>query len=224
MFQDDNFIQGKPGRERVTDFCEKIIEYKKERILPDSLSFMCQTRVSEVSEELLHLMSLAGFRMVSYGVESFSERILKEYQKGITVNQIDLALGWTYQAGMTPFLNIILSSPECTIPDIQSTVDKCVEHLHKGAKIGLSLYLLPFLGADIFRKPDLIIQTERTKIPRTGFSFNKQVRVLPFEEKTRDFLGKVLKKTWQKCWGYSDASIKSEFDLNVLSLLLKEGN
>lgn len=224
FFQDDNFIQGKFGREKVTDFCEKVIEYKKKQILPDSLSFMCQTRVSEVSKELLSLMALAGFRMVSYGVESFSERILEEYQKGITVNQIDNALEWTYQTGMTPFLNIILSSPECVVSDIQITVDKCFEHLHRGAKIGLSMYLLPFLGADIFRKSDLLVQTERTRIPETDFFFDKQVRVLPSEKKTRDFLGKVFERTWQRTWGYSDASIKSEFDLNVLSLLLKEEN
>ena len=77
FFQDDNFIQGKPGRERVTNFCKRVIEYKKERVLPGSLSFMCQTRASEVSEELLHLMSLADFRMVSYGIESFCERNIK---------------------------------------------------------------------------------------------------------------------------------------------------
>ena len=138
--------------------------------------------------------------------------------------KIDKALECTYQAGMTPFINIILSSPECTVPDIQLTVDKCLEHLHKGAKVGLSLYLLPFLGADIFRKSDLIIQTEETKIPRTGFSFDKQIRVLPFEEKTKEFLGKVFERTWKKDWGYSDSAIKSEFDLNILSLLLKEEN
>lgn len=219
FFQDDNFIQGKRGRERMSEFCKKVVGYKRKQVLPRSLSFMCQTRISDVSEKLLRLMALAGFRMVSYGVESFSERILEEYQKGITVNQINRALEWTYQARMTPFINIILSSPECSLSDIQLTVDKCIEHISKGAEVGITLYLMPFVGASIFRKPGLLIQTEKVRIPRTDFSFDKKIRVSPFDAGVRILLEKVSQVIRQR--GYLDSAARSEFYLKTLSLFLE---
>lgn len=201
------------------EFCKKVVDFKRERILPGSLSFICQTRVSDVSEKLLHLMSLAGFRMVSFGVESFSEEILEEYQKKITVDQIDKALEWTYRAEMVPFINIILSSPGCSLSDVRLTVDKCIEHLSKGAKVGIALYLLPFLGASILKRPDLLIQTETVKIPKTDLSFDKKIRVFPFDAEVRALLEEVAQVV--KHEEQLDSATRSEFYLKTLSLFLE---
>lgn len=77
--KDDTFTV---NRKHVTEFCEKMI---RENL---NINWDCTTRVDCIDNELLTLMIRAGCNVVKVGVETGSQKILKEIEKGITFDQI----------------------------------------------------------------------------------------------------------------------------------------
>jgi len=68
-------------RERAEDICEEIISQGV------GMNWTCQTRVDLVDAELLSLMKKAGCKLVHFGVESNSDRILQGAGKGTSTAQ-----------------------------------------------------------------------------------------------------------------------------------------
>lgn len=71
----DDFFTVLPQRTRKV--CEGILENR----LHERLAFSCQTRVDSVSRETLEMLRAAGFRIISFGIESASPRVLKTIKK-----------------------------------------------------------------------------------------------------------------------------------------------
>ncbi len=89
--RDDNFTLNK---KRVLEFC---------RLLDESGIYMmwnCQARVDTIDEEMLVAMKKCGLEHIQFGVESGSERILKVYDKHITLNKIKEASDITRKVGV----------------------------------------------------------------------------------------------------------------------------
>ena len=55
-------------------------------------------------------MRLAGFRVLGFGVESFSRKVLAEFNKAQIHRHIEPMLTAALATGVTPFLDMILSS------------------------------------------------------------------------------------------------------------------
>lgn len=189
FFQDDNFIlEGTKGQKRVFEFCKGVLRDRARGTIPDTVSFMCETRVDNISKPILECMADAGFRLVFYGVESFSQNILDEFKKGIKRAQIEEALEWTYKVGMTPYITIILTSPNCKLDDIKTTIAGCRKHLTKGVLLGLNLYVIPLPGSEIASLAWDCIECRRVKIPGTSILFNKAERLVPRDKRVRKVL------------------------------------
>jgi len=77
---------------RVYDFCERIKPYK--------IKWIIQMRVDIITPELLSALHDAGCVSISYGLESFSSKVLKNMRKNITPEQIEKALKLTYEASI----------------------------------------------------------------------------------------------------------------------------
>jgi len=75
-FIDDHFTA---NRNRAIDICNKIIEKNL------NISFRCTSRTDCVDEELISLMKQAGLRSISFGLEHFDNNVLKNINKGETV-------------------------------------------------------------------------------------------------------------------------------------------
>jgi radical SAM superfamily enzyme YgiQ (UPF0313 family) len=89
--RDDNFTLSK---KRVLKFT---------RLLRESRMYImwnCQGRVDTVDEEMLTAMKQAGLEHIQYGVESGSEKILSQYAKHITLQQIEHAAAITRRVGV----------------------------------------------------------------------------------------------------------------------------
>ncbi len=95
--RDDNFTLNK---ERVLEFADLL---KKSGVY---LMWNCQSRVDTIDEEMLIAMKRAGLEHIQYGVESGSEKILKEYNKHITIEKIRHAAKITRRTGV--YLSIYL--------------------------------------------------------------------------------------------------------------------
>jgi len=104
------------NREHVVSICKAMIEEKID------MQWMCNSRVDYVDEEMLTLMGQAGCHMISWGIESGSEEILKRARKGANPAKAEQALRWAKKAGIKNFGYFIIGLPGETEETIQQTI------------------------------------------------------------------------------------------------------
>ncbi len=104
------------NREQVVELCRLII---KEGL---KVTWTANSRVDYVDEELLRLMGRAGCILISWGIESGNEMILKKAHKGYKMEQAHKALKWAKQAGIKNWGYFIIGLPGETVETIQETM------------------------------------------------------------------------------------------------------
>jgi radical SAM superfamily enzyme YgiQ (UPF0313 family) len=193
IFQDDLFTLREDSR--ILPLCRELIEAKAGGALPSDLSFIATTRIDTMRPEYLAAMRRAGFRLIGYGVGSFSEKILREYGKELIFSRLDEVLEATLRSGIKVFLDIILTSPESTLPDVALTLNKCVSYLRKGCEISIYPTIIPFAGSEIMHRPSLkgLITYENVRIPRTDKIIPVGRSIEPADPELRSFLLRVEK-------------------------------
>jgi radical SAM superfamily enzyme YgiQ (UPF0313 family) len=78
--------------------------------------------VDFVDAEMLQLMGRAGCWMISWGIESGSETVLRRCRKGIKSEQVERALRWSKEAGILNWGYFIIGLPGETEQTIQETI------------------------------------------------------------------------------------------------------
>jgi len=84
-------------------FCNLMVE----RGYNEEVSFSCNMRFGALSLKDYKLMRKAGFRMLLFGLESASQRILNELNKGLTVEEIVDSCRKAKEAGLTVHITIM---------------------------------------------------------------------------------------------------------------------
>lgn len=139
---EDNFTLHKP---RLIKICNMLIEEKMD------LSFFCMARVDTVTPEILRLMKKAGFWQIAYGIESGSQKILDNINKGVTVEQNKRTLRWTKEAGIKNQGYFMLGNFGETEETIRETLDFIkrtpVDDFH-------ITYFTPFPGSPAYEEVD----------------------------------------------------------------------
>ena len=105
------------NRDQVVELCKLMIE---EDI---KIKWTCNSRVDFVDEEMLTLMGKAGCRLISWGIESGNEQILKHARKGAYPDKAERALRWAKQAGIMNWGYFIIGLPGETEETIRETID-----------------------------------------------------------------------------------------------------
>ncbi len=105
------------NREQVIELCNLMIEEKI------NIHWTSNSRVDYVDEEMLTLMGKAGCRLISWGIESGSEQILKHARKGAYPDKAERALRWAKQAGIMNWGYFIIGLPGETEETIRQTID-----------------------------------------------------------------------------------------------------
>ncbi len=103
-------------RDYVMRFCEEIGRRNID------MKWTCNSRVDTVDQELLKAMSRAGCWMISYGIESGSQKVLDEMKKGITLNQSEMAVKMAKRAGILVAGHFVLGFPEGNEDTIKETI------------------------------------------------------------------------------------------------------
>jgi radical SAM superfamily enzyme YgiQ (UPF0313 family) len=110
----------------------------------------CNTRVNNVTKELLGIMKDSGCRKVSFGIEASSERMLKEIKKGITLEQVRNAVRWAKEEKIDIIEGtfILGSHPSETIDEVNGTIK-----LMRELDLDFVFYgiIVPFPGTEIFQ-------------------------------------------------------------------------
>jgi anaerobic magnesium-protoporphyrin IX monomethyl ester cyclase len=104
------------NREHVLGICEGILQRGWK------LRWTCNSRVDFVDAELLQIMARAGCWMISWGIESGDEGMLKRMHKGITPAQVGQALRWSKQAHIMNWGYFIIGLPGETEESIRKTI------------------------------------------------------------------------------------------------------
>ena len=112
-FVDDLFTLDK---RRVFEFCEGVKQRGYE------LTWTCSARADTVTPELLRAMAGAGCRIIYYGVESGSQRILDKVGKRETLEQMAQAVKWTHEASMRSWGFFIIGFPDETPEEVEQTI------------------------------------------------------------------------------------------------------
>lgn len=105
------------NRDQVVGLCKLIIE---EGI---DIKWTCNSRVDYVDEEMLDLMGKAGCRLISWGIESGNEQILRHARKGAYPDKAERALRWAKKAGIMNWGYFIIGLPGETEETIRDTID-----------------------------------------------------------------------------------------------------
>jgi anaerobic magnesium-protoporphyrin IX monomethyl ester cyclase len=129
------------NRDQVMELCERII---KEGL---RIRWTCNSRVDYVDAEMLRMMGRAGCWMISWGIESGNEAILKRAAKGADPKKARRALTWARQAGIKNWGYFIIGLPGETTETIRQTID-----FAKGLPLELALFHIaaPYPGTPFF--------------------------------------------------------------------------
>lgn len=179
IFQDDIFVLKNDSR--IFPLCEQIVLAKQQGRLPQELSFISSNRIDAMTPERLQIMQRAGFRILGFGIENFSLKILKEFNKAKIYPYIDPMLEETLRLGITPFIDLILSSPHCTLEGYAETIRKAYYWMGRGCEVGMYPYVIPFSGSVMSRDPDLVPQIlpRHQKVAGTTVEWDQPAVIVP---------------------------------------------
>jgi anaerobic magnesium-protoporphyrin IX monomethyl ester cyclase len=188
IFQDDIFCYTRD--QRILPLCEGIVGAKRTGRIPAHLQFISTNRIDAMSVERLSAMRRAGFRVLGFGIESFSQRVLGEFNKAQIYRHIEPMLSAALEIGVTPFLDLILSSPRSTLQDIAETLREGFRWLRRGCEIGMYPYVIPFSGSALAQDQSLadhVRYAERT-VRGTTISWQQPAKILPIDPAVADLV------------------------------------
>lgn len=142
------------NRQWVLDFCDAL---EREGL---KISFRTSFRADNCDEYMLKRMKDAGCTQIDYGQESGSDKILKEYRKGVDAKTNTYITLLTRKQGVKCPVQIVIGSPSETLSTIQETTDFLI-NLGEG-EISIN-YLIPFPETPIWeyvKKNQLIPDVE----------------------------------------------------------------
>jgi anaerobic magnesium-protoporphyrin IX monomethyl ester cyclase len=191
IFQDDIFVF--PADRRILPLTRAIVEAKRRGELPEPLQFISTNRVDAMTPERIAAMREAGFRVLGFGIESFSPAILAEFNKSRIAPAIEPALTAALANGITPFLDIILTSPRATLADLALTVGEAYRWIEAGCEVGMYPYVIPFTGAAMASDPALLPQTRHQlqSIAGTAIRWQQPSTILPFDPLLRAVMATI---------------------------------
>jgi anaerobic magnesium-protoporphyrin IX monomethyl ester cyclase len=185
IFQDDIFVFTKD--KRILPLCEGIVAAKTAGEIPQDLQFISTNRIDAMTPERLVAMRRAGFRVLGFGIENFSRNVLQEFNKGQIHRHIEPMLTAARELGITPFLDLILSSPRSSLDDVAETLRQAYRWLRQGCEIGMYPYVIPFSGAALARDPELLPHTEfvHRHVEGTNIHWEQPAKILPMDPRVR---------------------------------------
>jgi radical SAM superfamily enzyme YgiQ (UPF0313 family) len=186
IFQDDIFVFTQDSR--LLPLCDAVVHAKARGEIPPDLQFISTNRIDAMTAERLVAMRRAGFRVLGFGVENFSLGVLKEFNKSRIYDSIEPILQQALDVGITPFLDLILTSPRCTRGDLAETIRKGYQWLLAGCEMGMYPYVIPFSGAAMADDASLKPHTEYVKhrIEGTAIEWEQPAKILPIDPVVRD--------------------------------------
>ena len=156
-WQDDTFTL---SRKWVLELCAKM---KKQ--LP-KIYQRAHTRVNVFDEEMAQAMRGAGFKLLCFGIESFSQKVLDINNKAITVDMVESSLKLAKKYGFKTVGFLIFGMPgenEQTVAETKAGIlrnKRYIDYLNLAT-------MVPLMGTPVYNNPDKfdceILETDLSK-------------------------------------------------------------
>lgn len=130
------------NRKRVIEFCNYLIDKYN-----GSIVWWAQTRADCIDQDILRLMQRSGCKILSFGVESGVNRLLKIINKNINLRQVKEAVKMVKKSGISPRGSFILGLPTETFFDSIKTICFALTNQFDRIKIGLAT---PYPGTELW--------------------------------------------------------------------------
>ena len=145
-FMDDTFTL---NNQRVVDICKEMVKRKI------NVKWRCSGRVNPISKEMIYWMEKAGCIMISFGVETGSQRLLDQIGKNQTVDQVVNAFKIVYENSkhITPEMFIILGFPgenEESVGETIALIKRIIDISHKPLILTAARVLEIYPGTRIY--------------------------------------------------------------------------
>lgn len=193
-FKDDTFTLNK---KRTYELCEKIISEKIR------LNWGCSTRADLLDDSLIKMMKKAGCNVIKIGIETGSEKILKDTKKGVTFEQMKQVAEMLNKNKVFWSGYFMVGLPQEDENDISKTLEFMRELNPYYA--GLGIYN-PFPGTELF-KQGLELGLLQFEVglehffqvnPKDYYFVNPNKRVLNIDEQKFNELVHMLMKEFHK--------------------------
>lgn len=119
---DDNFTF---DQKRVIEICEKI---KSQNFKGIELNCNNGIRADRVNYEILKTMREAGFAYLAFGVEGGNNKVLKNINKGETIESVETAVQDALRLGYKVTLFFIVGSPGETMDDVKDSINLALKY------------------------------------------------------------------------------------------------
>jgi len=130
-------------------FCNLMTERK----LNEKIYFGCNMRFGALSLEDYRLMKRAGFRMLLFGLETASQRILDEINKGLTIEEMIKSCRKAKKAGLDVHITIMFGYPTASREEELQTHQLAGKLMGEGCADTLqSTLLIPYPGSRLYEK------------------------------------------------------------------------
>jgi radical SAM superfamily enzyme YgiQ (UPF0313 family) len=140
VFYDDTFTL---NRKRVFELCKKLKDL--------NVSWICNTRVDKVDEEILKAMKASGCEEISFGLESAHNRVLAFINKGITKEQAVLAVKMAKNAGLRTRVFLMFGFWEDGWDSVVENLKFLEETQPDIARLSL---VVPLPGSELYRRAE----------------------------------------------------------------------
>jgi radical SAM superfamily enzyme YgiQ (UPF0313 family) len=130
-------------RDNTLELCRRMVEENLD------LTWVCSSRAGTLDEELLTWMKRAGCHTILLGVESGDDKLLKEYSKGVTKEQMKNAFALCRKLKIRTLAHFIIGLPGET----EETAEKTIEFSRElNSDIASFNVAVPALGTPLREK------------------------------------------------------------------------
>lgn len=121
-FGDDNFTL---KRDRVFEICDQI---KGRGLKGIKIGLGNGIRADKVDKEMLMKMKEVGFSYIAFGVEAGNNKVLKNLNKGETIEKIENGIKWACELDFPVHLFFLLGSPGEKDADVKDSVNLALKY------------------------------------------------------------------------------------------------
>jgi radical SAM superfamily enzyme YgiQ (UPF0313 family) len=134
-------------KERLLEFCKRLKE--KIQNLPWAVKWTCQLSVRGIDKNLLQTLKDSGCNIISFGFESYNQKVLNSMRKPITPALIDHAIKLCREVGIGIQGNFIFGDVAETKETATETLNYIKEHGKGQILIG---FIQPYPGSAIYKR------------------------------------------------------------------------
>ncbi len=210
---DDDFCLNKSY---VIEFCQTVI---REGL--NDLSYMCFARINDITAEMLKWMKKAGFRRLNIGIESFSDKVLKEVGKHYSVDEAVKNLWMIKDHGIQTFMTLMLITPLTKLEDLEVTLKITGEFISDPwFTAGLSAGIRPTKGSSFYEEY-YNFQIHVSKIPGQPYFIKENKTIYAKDPLVQEIQKKYILRESYIVYGYlNEKDIKHATFSNIAEVQL----